>query len=532
MLCRFSPWDHDVLTMRHLNIPTSDLNVSSTLYSLGLLVLMGVTVSTGQAQVSAGVDDIQLSDVMPPGDPTRDAQEPSVAYSKSLDLYLVAWISDDAAYGLEPNETELFAQLFDPTDLTPVSSVLQVTQVGPSMDATRGVFRADSAAGPNDDFLLVWSADDANWGSIGNQAEVYSQRVSWDSGAGWSTTITRKLSDAAGMPIDTVRDATAPAVAWGGTLEEWLVVWRSDRKPAGLSLGEREIFGQRLDNTGSTVGSVVRLTHLGVLGDPQADADHPDLVYEPNGGRFYVVFHGDDVGIDWVDQHNEVFGMFVDADLAVIDPPDQLSAAGPTLDSGYDATEARVAVGPEASTLFVVWEATVDIAGFSSDKVDIWGRGLDLDGDPIGSQTWVGRMGDASDPDTIGVRPDVGWIAEGQQFLVTWIGNDVVPIPLEASGGPGTDVDYEIWGRSVNNPQGLGPRIQISDMGGDSGSPILYDALGVAIGIAPDRQALVAWQGDDDEGGQVDGEDEIFGELVLGNWIFVDGFESGDISAW
>jgi hypothetical protein len=43
---------------------------------------------------------------------------------------------------------------------------------------------------------------------------------------------------------------------------------------------------------------------------------------------------------------------------------------------------------------------------------------------------------------------------------------------------------------------------------------------------------LVAWHGDDDVGGLVQGEDEIFIQRMVITDIFADGFESGDTAAW
>jgi hypothetical protein len=46
-----------------------------------------------------------------------------------------------------------------------------------------------------------------------------------------------------------------------------------------------------------------------------------------------------------------------------------------------------------------------------------------------------------------------------------------------------------------------------------------------------DHEYLVVWSGDDNVGGLIDGEDEIFGRR-LGVLPFADGFESGDTGEW
>jgi hypothetical protein len=53
-----------------------------------------------------------------------------------------------------------------------------------------------------------------------------------------------------------------------------------------------------------------------------------------------------------------------------------------------------------------------------------------------------------------------------------------------------------------------------------------------AIALASDSRLVVVWQGDDNEDFMVDDEFEIFGQGVLGHWIFVDDFETGDSARW
>jgi hypothetical protein len=42
----------------------------------------------------------------------------------------------------------------------------------------------------------------------------------------------------------------------------------------------------------------------------------------------------------------------------------------------------------------------------------------------------------------------------------------------------------------------------------------------------------VVWTADDEMGGLVDNEFEIFGQRLGETLIFTDGFESGDVSGW
>jgi hypothetical protein len=466
----------------------------------------------------------------------RGVLDTVIAYSETQGLHLVAWTADDEAFGLVPGEDEVFVALFDPADLTMVSPVFQVSDVGPALDNTHEVFSVDVAWSSLDDsFLVVWDADDASFGSTDNQVEVYSRKVQWSAVTGWTASEIAKLSDAAGMPPDEARDARDPAVAWGAQQGKWLVVWSSDGEGAGLSDNEFEIFGRRVGPGGDTISGTVRFSSMGVPGDPQANARVPDVAYQEDLGRFFVVWQADDVALDWADGHFEIFGLF-EPQTKLTDlgggGPLQLSASGPLLDPDFGAFRPRLAVSQATQSLLVVWDSKSDGPGLDPDKVDIWGTALDKTGIPFLGPVRLGLMGDAGDPQTRGFLPALDWIAEGDQFLVTWLGNVEVPAPLSEGGGP--LVDTEVWGRSVRTtpPIGVGPLTRISNLGGDALEPETYGAARLAIAMGPAGRAVVAWVGDNNEGGQVDEEFEAFGETVLGSWIFVDGFESGTTAAW
>ena len=73
--------------------------------------------------------------------------------------------------------------------------------------------------------------------------------------------------------------------------------------------------------------------------------------------------------------------------------------------------------------------------------------------------------------------------------------------------------------------------LRISEMGG-TGDPE-YDARWPAAAYAgASNQQLVIWWADDNTGGLVDEENEIFSQSLRPSAIFADGFESGDTTAW
>ena len=69
---------------------------------------------------------------------------------------------------------------------------------------------------------------------------------------------------------------------------------------------------------------------------------------------------------------------------------------------------------------------------------------------------------------------------------------------------------------------------------GSTGSTIYQTSL-PTVACAAATECLVIWRGDDNVGGLVNDEFEIFGQrwaTTLPASIFEDGFESGDTSAW
>lgn len=109
-------------------------------------------------------------------------------------------------------------------------------------------------------------------------------------------------------------------------------------------------------------------------------------------------------------------------------------------------------------------------------------------------------------------------------FLVTWHGDDDV--------GGLIDGEFEIFGQFLTR-QGaqVGSNdFRISDLGGTGDAD--FDAQNAAV-ASSSGEILVVWHGDDNVGGLVDNELEIFGQKIdTSFFVFADGFETGDSSIW
>lgn len=73
---------------------------------------------------------------------------------------------------------------------------------------------------------------------------------------------------------------------------------------------------------------------------------------------------------------------------------------------------------------------------------------------------------------------------------------------------------------------------RVSDMG-PNGSFTYQAAFPALAAVPPHGELLAVWRGDDDLGGLLDGEFEIFGQrLRVAGPLVVDGFETGAAGSW
>jgi hypothetical protein len=497
------------------------------------------------AQHQIGADDIRMTEIGITGTPQESAGEPLLVWSPNDQLFLSVWIADDPMAGLGDGDMEVFAAMIDPLTLQPVSSVVQVSDVGIFGDAGRDARHPAVAHNPiTNSFLVVWSADDANFGNANNEFDIFARAISL-SGAGiWNLSAIQRLTDVNGVG-GSGRSASNPAVAWGSTQQQWLVAWTADPADEGFPAGEQEVFAQRVAPPATPIDSAVRISTMGVDGDVNADAYAPAVAYHPPTNRFAIVWSGDDVGAGWINGHTEIFGRQV---FAVTGDPVtteiQLSFMGPTDTAPYLASRPQLVWNRRVDRFFVVWDGKADAPGLDPNEYEVWGREFGPAFDLLATgQIRISAVGVDGDALAAGVWATVAWEPSGDQYVVAWHGypESLTPLadPTEGvasapEGGPPIR-DQEIWSRSLRVhtlDHELGPQQVISDMGAGAPVPADFDALEPAIALASDSRLVVVWQGDDNEDFMVDDEFEIFGQGVLGHWIFVDDFETGDSARW
>jgi hypothetical protein len=309
------------------------------------------------------------------------------------------------------------------------------------------------------------------------------------------------------------------------------VVWTGDKNVSGLVDEELEIFGQRLDAaTGAEVGTNdFRISGMGGTGVPAYGAYDPRVSFNPANHEYLVVWYGDDNVGGLIDNEFEIFGQRLDSATGTAVGADdfRISDTGGTGDFRYSAARPAIAYNGADNEYLVVWMGSDDVGGLVENEFEVFGQRLDAaTGAEAGPNDFrISEMGGTGYPAYDADFPAVAYDSASSQYLVVWRGDDY-------NGGM-VDEELEIFGQRLDAATGAeaGPNdFRISEMGG-SGNPIYganYPAVASSAGAG---QYLVVWCGDDNVGGLVNEEYEIFGRR-LGILPFADGFESGDTSGW
>lgn len=313
----------------------------------------------------------------------------------------------------------------------------------------------------------------------GPAATSYEERsdVAWSSSAGqylvvWSDgradatrgeDIYARLVGADGKPIGGERmisgptalgDDRCPAVAWGATTQQYLVIWQDGRNASW------DIYGRRVAADGKPVGDDFKISAS------NADEFCGDVAWGSSTNQFLVV---------WEDYRSygrgaDIFGRMVGADGKPVGTTDtMISGTGATSDDYAPA----VAWGATTRQYLVVWS---DYRNDASRGADIYGRRVTAAGAPTGGDFCVGNGPWATANDK---APAIAWSSAANQFLVVW----------EDWRRP-ANRGIEIYGQRVKaNGTLAGGEKLISGAGAtaDEGTP------GVAWS-ATSRQFLVVWQ--------------------------------------
>ncbi|HSN54664.1 MAG TPA: hypothetical protein VLT32_08315 [Candidatus Sulfomarinibacteraceae bacterium] len=381
----------------------------------------------GNTGSQAGTNDVRISYVGGSGNTSYDAQHPAVAFNNVYNEYLVVWAADNPEEGCVDNEFEIWGQVLDENLDELYGGDFRISFNGGSGDSDYDADQPAVVYNPDaDEYLVVWQADDNVQGMVNDENEIFAQRI-------YSTGIlvgsNLRLSDMGGSG-DSAYSAYEPDVAYNSRDFEYLAVWSGDDNSNGLVEEEFEVFGQMITWNGVGTGpNDFRISDMGGTGDPNYDAFHPSVAYNPRRDEYLVVWWGDDNVGGVVEDEFEVFSQRFTPDVVGLGPNDfRLSDVGGLGDPYYDVFWTDVAYSPILDQYLVVWAGEDNVGGLASGELEIFAQMLNGDvSNGIGpNDERISDAGGIGDPTFLANEPAVAANTWNGQFMVAWHGDDNV----------------------------------------------------------------------------------------------------------
>jgi hypothetical protein len=342
--------------------------------------------------VEVGTNDFRISDMGGNGANGLNAQNVALAYNSTNNEYLVVWAGDDDTSPLVNGEFEIYCQRITAstgaevgTNDMRISDMGDESEVDGTVRDNFGAFNPQVAYNStNNEFLVVWQADDDTGSLIDNENEIWGQRINGATGAEVGTNDFR-ISDLGAADGSTTYQASEPDAAYNSTNNEYLVVWRGDDDTAPLVDGEQEVYGQRINAlTGVEVGANdFRISDMG--DDSEADASvrdnyfvsEPRIAYNVHANEFLVTWSGEDDTSPLVDGEFEAYAQRIDAatgaevgdnDVRVSDMGNDSEAVS-TVRDNFRAGRVEVAYGSTSRSYLITWEGDDDSTNASDNTL-------------------------------------------------------------------------------------------------------------------------------------------------------------------
>jgi hypothetical protein len=257
-----------------------------------------------------GTNDFRISDMGGIGNTTYGAMDPAVVYNPDLNQYLVVWQGTDNLRGLVQYENEIFGQFLhaDGSGVAGTHNDFRISDMGGTGNSAYNAFSPDVVYNTNQHrYLVVWYGDDNTPPLVDDEYEIYGQQLT-PTGGGVGPNDFR-ISDM-GPDGDDEYDAYYPAIEYNAFAGKYMVVWNGDNG-SPLANDENEIYGQLLNNAGSSVGeNDFRLSDMGPDGNYSYNAAKPAILFASRSPHFLVVWEGDDDTSPLVNEEFEIFYQF------------------------------------------------------------------------------------------------------------------------------------------------------------------------------------------------------------------------------
>jgi hypothetical protein len=260
------------------------------------------------------------------------------------------------------------------------------------------------------------------------------------------------------------------------------------------------------------VSTPTRITHIGPDLNKDYDAEESAIALNTQNNQFMLVFESTQSltgsGATLATEV-EIYAQRIDAITgANIGTPTRISQMGPDGDTTYDARNPDITYNQSNNEYLIVWYGDTNVGGVLEGEFEIWGKRINAStGQPIGSQFRISQMGPVANRAYDAIDPVIAYNSTNNNYLVIWRGED--------GNLPNAIGEFEIYGQQLS---ATGAEIgsndfRLSDMG--------TDGIGTFDAYSPDivynnvsNEFLVVWYADDNVGGHVAGEFEIYGQRV------------------
>jgi hypothetical protein len=382
-----------------------------------------------------GFDDSRISFMGPNGDRNFEADYPAVAYNPAANEYFVVWQGSATEGGLG---RDIFGERIDAATGALIGSEIRISHLNLNGASGYAFVPAVAYNGANNEYLVVWQAQDTPAPEVTNGYEIFGQRLNAGTGALVGANDFR-ISDMR-PDGDILFAAAVPAVAYNRANNEYLVVWNGDDTTAF----ESEVYGQRLAGaTGAEVGANdFRISDMGPDGDIDFGAFNPKVAYNPTGNEYLVVWDGDDTTTLEFEVYGQRLAGATGAEVGTNDF--RLSDRGPDGNTAFGAANPAVAYNRANNEYLVVWQGIDPTLG----EKEIFGQRLAAaTGAEVGANDFrISDMGPDRDTTYAAFHPAVAANATNRENLVVWAGEDNTAPLLEG--------EFEIFGQRFAHPQG------------------------------------------------------------------------------
>ena len=413
-----------------------------------------------------------------------DANTPAVAYNSQDDSFLVVWSGDDETDG----DFEIWGQLVDAETMNQIGTDFRISTTGNEGETNRSAESPDVAYNPTtNEFLVVWQAD----ALTDNRYEVFGRTVNGSTGATPGFQFRYSVMEPDGNDNF---DAKSPAVAYNSTWNEFAVVWWGDTTADSLIDNENEIWAIRIHGGGGVVvGSQIRISDMGDIGDDDYDARYPDIAFNPSTNQYLVVWESDEIATGFQDDDYEIWGQCLTYTLAEVYINDRLlSDMGSPTEHWADAERPAVTYNADTHDYLVVWHGDDNVDG----KYDVYGQIVSNVCVPTSPNDFlISEVIVGPNPDFDAFLPDVTWNALYNEYVVVFMAD---------KAGVGA---FEIWAQRISSTATMiKHNIPISIMGTPNDTTYLGFEPAAAYSEITHNISLITWYGDH----TVDGKMEVW----------------------